>query len=126
MGGSVRLVCCAAEQGVIKAALVRVKEGYAAKARLLGEEALALQEGLDAARHTASERSDENAAAAQQARRALCIGVYWPTILARSASWPWHAYLGSCCKSSTQRVAVYEKGSCVCECQVPLLGTGHV
>ena len=53
-------------QGVVRAALVRVREAYAGRARLLGEEALALQEGLDAARHAASERADENAAAAQQ------------------------------------------------------------
>ena len=58
--------CACPAQGVVKAALVRAREGYAGKARLLGEEALALQEGLDAARHTAAERADENAAAAQQ------------------------------------------------------------
>ncbi len=52
----------------MKAALARVREAYASKARLLGEEALALQEGLDAARHTLSERGEENAALGAQVR----------------------------------------------------------
>ena len=58
-------------QGAVRAALARVREGYASKARLLGEEALAAQEGLDAARHTLSERAEENAGLAAQ--------VGWPS-----------------------------------------------
>lgn len=55
-------------QGVVKAGLVRVREGSGSRARELAEEALALQEGLDGAQHSASERAEENAALATQAR----------------------------------------------------------
>ncbi|KAK9842247.1 hypothetical protein WJX81_002558 [Elliptochloris bilobata] len=48
-------------KGTIKGALGRVREGAAARGRELGEEALALQERLDAARHTAAERVEDAA-----------------------------------------------------------------
>lgn len=58
------------QQGTIKAALVRVRDEYAAAARQLGEDVLAAQEDLDAARHTLGERAEENAALASQVRLA--------------------------------------------------------
>ena len=57
-------------QGVVKSALARVREGAAARGRELGEEALALQERLDAARHAAAERVEDAAELQEQARRA--------------------------------------------------------
>jgi len=59
-----------AAQGVVKAALGRVREGAAARARELGDEALALQERLDAGRHTAAERAEDAGALSEQARAA--------------------------------------------------------
>jgi len=55
---------------VVKAALGRVREGAAARARELGDEALALQERLDAGRHTAAERAEDAGALGEQARTA--------------------------------------------------------
>ena len=52
----------------MKAGLLRVREGSGSRARELAEEALALQEGLDGAQHTLSERAEENAALSTQAR----------------------------------------------------------
>ncbi|CAL8470906.1 g10448 [Coccomyxa elongata] len=53
-------------RGVVKAGLVRVKEGHGSRARELAEEELALQEGLDGTRHALSERAEENAALSAQ------------------------------------------------------------
>ena len=55
----------------MKAALARVREGAAARARELEEEALAQQERLDAARHTGAERTEDAAVLQEQARLAL-------------------------------------------------------
>lgn len=52
----------------MKAGLVRVREGSGGRARELAEEALALQEGLDGAQHTLTERAEENAVLSTQAR----------------------------------------------------------
>lgn len=63
-------------QGVVKAGLVRVKEGHGSRARELAEEELALQEGLDGTRHALSERAEENAALSAQACRPLLSMAY--------------------------------------------------
>ena len=55
----------------MKGALARVREGAAARARELEEEALAQQERLDAARHTGAERTEDAAVLQEQARPAL-------------------------------------------------------
>lgn len=55
-------------QGTVKGALARVREGAAARARELEEEALAQQERLDAARHTGAERTEDAAVLQEQAR----------------------------------------------------------
>ena len=58
-------------QGTVKGALARVREGAAARARELEEEALAQQERLDAARHTGAERTEDAAVLQEQARLVL-------------------------------------------------------
>ena len=58
-------------QGTVKGALGRAREGAAARARELEEEALAQQERLDAARHTGAERTEDAAVLQEQARPAL-------------------------------------------------------
>ena len=55
---------------MVKGALARVRDGAAARGRELGEEALALQERLDAARHAAAERVEDAAELQEQARGA--------------------------------------------------------
>ena len=53
-------------QGVVKGALVHVKEATAGRCRELGEEGFALRDRLDAARHTLTERAEESSALGTQ------------------------------------------------------------
>lgn len=56
-------------QGVVKGALVHVRDTTSARARHLAEELLALGERLDASNHCLTERAEESATAATQVGR---------------------------------------------------------
>ena len=55
-------------QGMVKGALVHVREDMCSRVRQLGEEALGLRERVDASHHTLSQRAEDAAALATQAR----------------------------------------------------------
>ncbi len=61
-------------QGIVKPALQRLRDGYSAKARELGDQLLSLQEQADSVRELLAEREEENRNAEGQVRvgRVVC------------------------------------------------------
>ena len=59
-------------QGMVRAALGRLRERYAGRARELGEARLSLQESLDSGAEALTERTEENAMLALEVRPRQC------------------------------------------------------